>query len=54
MLERARLVRRTIDGRVHRCSLNAGPLHEAEAWLEDYRPFWEGTLAALARYVERE
>jgi len=54
MLERARLVRRTIDGRVHRCSLNAGPLHEAEAWLEHYRPFWEGTLAALARYVERE
>jgi len=54
MLERARLVRRTIDGRVHRCSLDAGPLHEAEAWLEHYRPFWEGTLAALARYVERE
>src|SRR6478752_5996117 len=44
VLERARLVRRTIDGRVHRCSLRAEPLHEAEAWLEHYRPFWEGTL----------
>ena len=50
VLERARLVRRTIDGRVHRCSLDAEPLHEAEAWLERYRPFWEGTLEALASY----
>jgi DNA-binding transcriptional ArsR family regulator len=54
VLERARLVRRTIDGRVHRCSLSAEPLHEAKAWLEHYRPFWKGTLEALANYVERE
>jgi DNA-binding transcriptional ArsR family regulator len=54
VLERARLVRRTIDGRVHLCSLRAEPLHEAEAWLEHYRPFWEGTLEALASYVERQ
>jgi DNA-binding transcriptional ArsR family regulator len=54
VLERARLVRRTIDGRVHRCSLDAEPLHEAEAWLEHYRPFWDGTLEALASYVERK
>jgi hypothetical protein len=54
VLERARLVRRTIDGRAHRCSLRAEPLHEAEAWLERYRAFWEGTLEALARYVEHE
>ena len=54
VLERARLIRRTIDGRVHRCSLSAEPLHQAEAWLEHYRPFWEDTLDALASYVARE
>jgi DNA-binding transcriptional ArsR family regulator len=54
VLEHARLLRRTVDGRVHRCSLRAGPLHEADAWIEAYRPFWEGTLDALARYVEQE
>jgi len=53
VLEDAQLVRRSIDGRVHRCSLDAAPLKTAEAWLERYRPFWEGTLDALADYVER-
>lgn len=52
VLERARLVKRTVDGRVHRCALQAGPLREAEQWLLHYRHFWEGTLDALARYVE--
>ncbi len=52
VLERARLVKRTVDGRVHRCVLRAAPLREAEQWLHHYRRFWTGTLDALARYVE--
>jgi DNA-binding transcriptional ArsR family regulator len=52
VLERARLVVRTVDGRVHRCSLDLAPLKTAEAWLAHYRQFWEGQLEALARYVE--
>jgi hypothetical protein len=32
-------------------SLNAGPLAEAQAWIERYRQFWEGRLAALDQYV---
>ena len=52
VLEEAELIRRTIDGRIHRCSLGPEPLQDAEAWIEHYRPFWEGTLEALARYVE--
>ena len=51
VLERAGLVDRAIDGRIHRCSLNAGPLEEIERWLDYYREFWEGTLDALARHV---
>lgn len=54
VLERSRLVTRAIDGRVHRCSLAAEPLRDVERWLVHYRSFWEDTLDALARYVERD
>src|ERR1044072_1496088 len=51
MLERAGLVRRTVNGRDHLLSLNAEPLSEAAQWIEHYRRFWEGRLAALDEYV---
>jgi DNA-binding transcriptional ArsR family regulator len=54
VLERARLVVRKVDGRVHRCALDPAPLQTAEAWLSHYRQFWEGQLEALARYVEND
>lgn len=52
VLERARLVARSVDGRVHRCSLRADPLEGIQQWLNHYRHFWEGTLESLASYVE--
>src|SRR5688500_9326185 len=52
VLERARLVRRTIDGRVHLCAIDPRPLARAERWLAERRSFWESTLEALARHVE--
>lgn len=52
VLERARLVRRTVDGRVHHCTLDVAPLESANAWLRRYRRFWQESLGALARYVE--
>lgn len=51
MLERAGLVKRSIAGREHLLSLNAEPLAEASLWIEHYRRFWEGRLAALEEYV---
>ncbi|HXI64871.1 MAG TPA: metalloregulator ArsR/SmtB family transcription factor [Gemmatimonadales bacterium] len=54
VLERARLVKRTVDGRVHRCALDLAPLETADAWLRHYRHFWQESLDALARYVARE
>ena len=51
MLQRAGLLRRSIVGRDHVLSLNAGPLAEAQAWIEKYRRFWEGRLAALDAFV---
>jgi len=52
VLERAGLVRRKVDGRVHLCSLDVVPLEEAERWLAERRAFWEESLDALARLVE--
>jgi DNA-binding transcriptional ArsR family regulator len=51
MLERAGLVKRSIAGREHLLSLNAAPMAEAALWIEHYRRFWEGRLAALEEYV---
>ncbi|TWG93290.1 DNA-binding transcriptional ArsR family regulator [Luteimonas sp. J16] len=46
-LERAGLVRRTVQGRTHRCALDPGPLAEADAWLRRYARFWSARLDAL-------
>ena len=54
MLERAGLVRRSIAGREHLLSLQAAPLAEASMWIEHYRRFWEGRLAALEAFVTRQ
>lgn len=54
VLEKAGLVDRTIDGRVHRCSLNVLPLVTVREWLEHYEAFWGETLDALSEYVQRD
>jgi DNA-binding transcriptional ArsR family regulator len=51
VLERARLVTRRIDGRVHRCAVDPQALSEVEGWLRQRREFWETTLDALALHV---
>src|SRR5471032_1703456 len=52
VLEGAGLVTRSVDGRMHRCSLNPKPFKTIEGWLNHYRKFWEDNLAALAQFVE--
>jgi DNA-binding transcriptional ArsR family regulator len=52
VLEKAGLVRRTRRGRIHEMELAAEPLRRASDWLETYRRHWEGSLEALARYLE--
>ena len=47
VLERAGLVRRMVDGRTHRCRLDARRLAEAERWLAFYTRFWDERLEAL-------
>jgi DNA-binding transcriptional ArsR family regulator len=52
VLEQAKLVRRTREGRISRCRLDAAPMRDAAAWVERYRVFWKGQLDQLARYME--
>lgn len=47
VLENAGLLKRTIEGRTHRCRLEAGPLAEADRWIADYQHFWTNRLDAL-------
>jgi DNA-binding transcriptional ArsR family regulator len=53
VLEKAGLVRRTINGRVHSCRLDAGPLQGIGAWLTQYERFWLETLDSLGDYVRK-
>ncbi len=47
VLERAGLVRRTVEGRRHVCQLEPGPLVSAATWLRFYEGFWADRLDAL-------
>lgn len=51
VLERAGLVERQIRGRERVCRLRPRALRRANAWLEQYRQFWEVRLDALEAYV---
>lgn len=51
VLERAGLLRRRVEGRVHRCFLNAEPLSAAAAWVDHYRRFWEARLDSLEAWL---
>ena len=54
VLESAGLLRREIDGRIHRCRLSPRPMKDAARWIEQYRRFWEDQFDALAKYLESQ
>ncbi|HEX3549716.1 MAG TPA: metalloregulator ArsR/SmtB family transcription factor [Candidatus Elarobacter sp.] len=47
VLEESGLLRRTVVGRVHRCSLSPEAIDTAAAWIERQREFWNATLDRL-------
>ena len=53
VLEKAGLVRRHRDGRVHRLRLEAQPMQQAQAWIEEYRKFWEASLDRLDEFLKQ-
>ena len=54
VLERAGLLDRDREGRVHRCRLNPGRMGQAGEWIQGTRAFWEGRLESLGRYLEND
>ena len=51
VLERAGLLRREIDGRIHRCGIDPAPLQTAQRWVERVRAHWERQFDQLADYL---
>jgi DNA-binding transcriptional ArsR family regulator len=51
VLEQAGLVKTEKEGRTRYCRFEPKPLHEATAWLEHYRGFWEKRLEALELHL---
>ncbi len=52
VLEKAGLVRRRRNGRVHRLNLEAAPMKQASQWIEEYRRFWEESFDRLGEYLK--
>ncbi len=48
----AGLIQKERDGRLHRCSLEAGSLRPANDWMQQYRRFWEESFDSLEKYLE--
>jgi DNA-binding transcriptional ArsR family regulator len=53
VLERAGLVARGREAQWRPCRLEAGPLKDANTWLETYRRFWEESLDRLDLYLRK-
>jgi DNA-binding transcriptional ArsR family regulator len=50
-LERAGLVRRRVEGRVHWLAIEPRPLDQAARWIQTYREFWDARLDALESFL---
>ncbi len=53
VLERAGLISRGREAQWRPCRLEAGPLRDVAAWLENYRRFWDESLDRLDAYLKK-
>ena len=51
VLERAGLIARGREAQWRPCRLQAGPLKEADEWIENYRRYWEESFERLDDYL---
>lgn len=52
VLERAQLISRGKEAQWRPCAIEAAPLKEADAWIEQYRQFWEQRFDRLEEYLK--
>ena len=53
VLEKAQLITRHVEGRVHRFTVNPAPLQSANSWIEHYQQFWQHQLDSLGDYLQQ-
>lgn len=53
VLEQAKLIERSVEGRVHLFRLRQKALQEAGTWIERNQQFWHGALDQLETLLER-
>jgi DNA-binding transcriptional ArsR family regulator len=53
VLEDAKLIERSIEGRVHRFRLRQKPLQDAGAWIDRHQRFWNGAIDQLEALLTR-
>ena len=51
VLEKAILVIRNVEGRVHYCQMNPKELKKAQTWIKKYEKFWNDRLDSLEEFV---
>jgi DNA-binding transcriptional ArsR family regulator len=51
VLERAGLIERTVEGRVHQFRLRREPLQDAQGWIARHQAFWTGAVEQLDRLL---
>jgi DNA-binding transcriptional ArsR family regulator len=52
VLERAKLIERSVEGRVHRFRLRQSGLQEASDWLARHQRFWTGAVDQLDQLLK--
>lgn len=52
VLERAQLISRGKEAQWRPCTLEAAPLKDANAWMEQYRQFWEARFDRSDAYLQ--
>jgi DNA-binding transcriptional ArsR family regulator len=54
VLEDAKLIERTVEGRMHRFRLRRKPLQDAGEWVERHQQFWSGAVDQLEQLLSKE
>ena len=54
VLQRAGLIAREVQGRVHTCRLEPAPMHEGVEWMRHYERFWTQRLDGLEALLKAE
>jgi DNA-binding transcriptional ArsR family regulator len=54
VLENSGVLKREIDGRIHRCTLDPRPMRDAAEWIERQERFWNAALDRLQEYLATE